>query len=135
MPTLHWIGKEKVMNHHRDVPFRVLEHQYAFTAGQEAKKEPTKSGNKIIHGDNLEALKALLPEYEGKVKGVKDFGCFVEILPGTDGLIHISEFSWEKTAKMEDVAKEGDVLKFKVVGKDPKTGKWKFMRKYLCAYM
>jgi polyribonucleotide nucleotidyltransferase len=70
-------------------------------------------------------------EYEGKVKAVKDFGCFVEILPGTDGLIHISEFSWEKVAKMEDVCKEGDVLKFKVVGKDPKTKKWKLSRKVL----
>ena len=64
-------------------------------------------------------------EYEGKVKTIKDFGVFVEILPSTDGLIHISEFSWEKVAKMEDVVKEGDVLKFKVVGKDPKTKKWK----------
>jgi polyribonucleotide nucleotidyltransferase len=70
-------------------------------------------------------------EYEGKVKAVKDFGCFVEILPGTDGLIHISEFSWEKVAKMEDVCKEGDVLKFKVVGKDPKTKKWKLSRRVL----
>ena len=70
-------------------------------------------------------------EYEGKVKAIKDFGCFVEILPGTDGLIHISEFSWEKVAKMEDVVKEGDVLKFKVVGKDPKTKKWKLSRKVL----
>ncbi len=70
-------------------------------------------------------------EYEGKVKAIKDFGVFVEILPGTDGLIHISEFSWEKVAKMEDVAKEGDVLKFKVVGKDPKTKKWKLSRKVL----
>jgi polyribonucleotide nucleotidyltransferase len=70
-------------------------------------------------------------EYEGKVKSVKDFGCFVEILPGTDGLIHISEFSWEKVAKMEDVCREGDVLKFKVVGKDPKTKKWKLSRKVL----
>ena len=70
-------------------------------------------------------------EYEGKVKGIKEFGCFVEILPGTDGLIHISEFSWEKTAKMEDVCKEGDVLRFKVVGKDPKTKKWKLSRKIL----
>jgi polyribonucleotide nucleotidyltransferase len=70
-------------------------------------------------------------EYEGKIKSVKDFGCFVEILPGTDGLIHISEFSWEKVAKMEDVCKEGDVLKFKVVGKDPKTKKWKLSRKVL----
>ncbi|MDP4866204.1 MAG: polyribonucleotide nucleotidyltransferase [Crocinitomicaceae bacterium] len=70
-------------------------------------------------------------EYEGKVKSVKDFGCFVEILPGTDGLIHISEFSWEKVAKMEDVCKEGDLLKFKVVGKDPKTKKWKLSRRVL----
>lgn len=70
-------------------------------------------------------------EYEGKVKAIKDFGCFVEILPGTDGLIHISEFSHEKVAKMEDVVKEGDVLKFKVVGKDPKTKKWKLSRKVL----
>ena len=70
-------------------------------------------------------------EYEGKVKSVKDFGCFVEIIPGTDGLIHISEFSWEKVAKMEDVCKEGDLLRFKVVGKDPKTKKWKLSRKVL----
>jgi len=70
-------------------------------------------------------------EYEGKVKSVKDFGCFVEIMPGTDGLIHISEFSWEKVAKMEDVCKEGDLLKFKVVGKDPKTKKWKLSRRIL----
>jgi polyribonucleotide nucleotidyltransferase len=70
-------------------------------------------------------------EYEGKVKAIKDFGVFVEILPGTDGLIHISEFSWEKVAKMEDVVKEGDVLKFKVVGKDPKTKKWKLSRRVL----
>ena len=70
-------------------------------------------------------------EYEGKVKSVKDFGCFVEILPGTDGLIHISEFAWEKIAKMEDACKEGDLLKFKVVGKDPKTKKWKLSRRVL----
>lgn len=68
MPTLHWIGKEKVVNHHLDVPFRVLQHGYGFHAGQGAGETPTASGNKIIHGDNLEALKSLLPEYEGKVK-------------------------------------------------------------------
>ena len=61
MPTLTWIGKEKVVNHHLDVPFRVLDHQYTFG-------DTSDSGNKIIHGDNLEALKALLPEYEGKIK-------------------------------------------------------------------
>jgi adenine-specific DNA-methyltransferase len=68
MPTLHWIGKEKVVNHHRDVPFRVLEHQYHFNAESAEQEGESSSRNKIIHGDNLEALKALLPEYEGKIK-------------------------------------------------------------------
>ncbi|MAP80779.1 MAG: type III restriction endonuclease subunit M [Aequorivita sp.] len=68
MPTLNWIGKEKVISHHQDVPYRVLEHKYGFTAVNGEQNEPTNSGNKIIHGDNLEALKSLLPEYEGKVK-------------------------------------------------------------------
>ena len=67
MPTLHWIGKDKVINHHLDVPFKVLEHFYGFDNGKQIQKE-TQSGNKIIHVDNLEALKALLPEYEGRVK-------------------------------------------------------------------
>jgi polyribonucleotide nucleotidyltransferase len=70
-------------------------------------------------------------EYEGKIKAIKDFGCFVEIIPGTDGLIHISEYSWERVQNMNDVCKEGDLLKFKVVGKDPKTKKWKLSRKVL----
>lgn len=78
MPTLHWIGKEKVINHHLDVPYRVLEHQYTFHASATSGASVTDTspvaealeatGNKIIHGDNLEALKALLPEYEGKIK-------------------------------------------------------------------
>lgn len=67
MPTLHWIGKEKVINHHLEVPFKVLEHSYGFSEGRRTNEE-THSGNKIIHGDNLEALKALLPEYEGRIK-------------------------------------------------------------------
>ncbi len=67
MPTLHWIGKEKVINHHLDVPYRVLEHSYGFDNGKQTDNE-TNSGNKIIHGDNLEALKSLLPEYEGRIK-------------------------------------------------------------------
>ncbi len=67
MPTLNWIGKDKVVNHHMDVPYKILEHQYGFDNGKQSENE-TNSGNKIIHGDNLEALKALLPEYEGKIK-------------------------------------------------------------------
>ena len=62
MPTLNWIGKDKVVNHHLDVPFRTLEKRYTFAAeGQDD------GGNMIIHGDNLYALKALLPMLEGKV--------------------------------------------------------------------
>lgn len=68
MPTLHWIGKEKVVNHHLEVPYRVLEHRFGYRADNAEDKSATNSGNMIIHGDNLEALKALLPEYEGKVK-------------------------------------------------------------------
>lgn len=69
MPTLNWIGKDKVINHHQDVPFRVLDHQYGFTP--DGKQEAlVNSGNLIIHGDNIEALKALLPQYESKVKCV-----------------------------------------------------------------
>lgn len=59
MPTLDWIGKDKVINHHMDVPYRVLDPQY--THGED-------TGNMIIHGDNLEALKSLLPQYEGKIR-------------------------------------------------------------------
>ena len=70
-------------------------------------------------------------EYEGKIKSIQAYGCFVEILPGVDGLIHISEFSWDRVEKMEDVCKEGDVVKFKVVSRDPKTKKWKLSRRIL----
>lgn len=67
MPPLEWIGKQKVINHHQQVPYRVLERQYSFdAAGQH--DEDNSSGNMIIHGDNLEALKALLPLYEGAIK-------------------------------------------------------------------
>lgn len=60
MPTLNWIGKEKVLTHHLDVPYRPLSLSYTYGAAQ--------SANKIIHGDNLLALKSLLPAYEGKIK-------------------------------------------------------------------
>jgi adenine-specific DNA-methyltransferase len=61
MPTLNWLGKDKVINHHQDVPFRVLDRKYGYGAD---------SGNILIHGDNLDALKALLPRFEGRVKCV-----------------------------------------------------------------
>lgn len=67
MPSLNWIGKEKIITHHADVPFRVLEHRYGFNSKYPDSTAPSGTGNKIIHGDNLAALKSLLPEYEGRV--------------------------------------------------------------------
>ena len=67
MPTLDWIGKSKVVNHHLDVLYKTLKRQYSFDKdGQHTKDNG--SENMIIHGDNLEALKSLLPQYEGKIK-------------------------------------------------------------------
>ena len=59
MPTLEWIGKDKVVNHHQEVPFRILDKKYTYNAES--------SENMIIHGDNLLALKSLLPKYEGLI--------------------------------------------------------------------
>ena len=67
MPTLEWIGKSKVINHHQEVPFRVLERKYSFDENGQH-NEDNGSKNMIIRGDNLEALKALLPRYEGRIK-------------------------------------------------------------------
>ena len=64
MPTLNWIGKEAVVKHHKEVPFRLLEPVPALSCG------PADSGNLIVQGDNLHALKALLPRYAGQVKCV-----------------------------------------------------------------
>lgn len=61
MATLNWIGKEAVVNHDKEVPFKLLEKVPSASVGKESK-------NLIIHGDNLEALKALMPFYKGKVK-------------------------------------------------------------------
>lgn len=64
MPTLDWMGKDKVVSHHRDVPYRVLER---VPEKGVLDSRGSDCGNMVIHGDNLEALKALLPEYEGRV--------------------------------------------------------------------
>ncbi|HQA02639.1 MAG TPA: site-specific DNA-methyltransferase, partial [Thermomonas sp.] len=62
MPSLNWIGKAAVVNHHQDVPFRLLEPVQSLSCGD------TETGNLIVQGDNLLALKALLPRYAGQVK-------------------------------------------------------------------
>lgn len=101
MPELTWIGKEKVVNHHQTVPFRVLERQYTYGAEQ--------SDNMVIHGDNLEALKALLPRYEGKIK------CIYIDPPyntGNEGWVYNDNVNDPKIKKWlgEVVGKEGEDL-------------------------
>lgn len=115
MPTLHWIGKEKVINHHQDVPYRVLEHKYTFANGVQTAPSPTEraggevSGNLILHGDNLEALKSLLPKYESKVK------CIYIDPPyntGNEGWVYNDNVNDPKINKWLNtvVGKEGDDL-------------------------
>jgi adenine-specific DNA-methyltransferase len=108
MPTLNWIGKDKVINHHMDVPYKILEHQYGFDNGEQSTSE-TSSGNKIIHGDNLEALKALLPEYEGKIN------CIYIDPPyntGNEGWVYNDNVNDPKMRKWleKTVGKEGEDL-------------------------
>jgi len=107
MPTLNWIGKEKVVNHHQDVPYKILEKQYTYTDGKES--STGKSENKIIHGDNLEALKSLLPQYEGKVD------CIYIDPPyntGNEGWVYNDNVNHPRLKKWlgEVVGKEGEDL-------------------------
>lgn len=85
----------------------------------------------------LERIKRIVavPEvnevYEGKVKSVVQFGAFVEVLPGKEGLLHISEIEWRRLNTVDEVLKEGDMVKVKVIEIDNKTGKLKLSRKAL----
>ena len=69
--------------------------------------------------------------YEGKVKSIMPFGAFVEFMSGKDGLLHISEVEHRRLDSMEGVLKEGDKIQVKLIGVDPKTGKFKLSRKVL----
>lgn len=70
-------------------------------------------------------------EYLGTVKAIAPYGAFVEILPGKDGLLHISEIDWKRVEKVEDVLKEGDKVKVKLIAIDERSGKLKLSRKVL----
>lgn len=77
-----------------------------------------------------------LPEvgevYDGVVKSIMPYGCFVEILPGKEGLLHISEIEWRRLESVEDAGiKEGDHIDVKLLEIDPKTGKYKLSRRVL----
>ncbi|MCF6186595.1 MAG: polyribonucleotide nucleotidyltransferase [Desulfobulbaceae bacterium] len=72
----------------------------------------------VKHIEGLTAMPEIGKIYEGEVKTVKDFGAFVQILPGTDGMVHISELKNERVNKVTDVLKEGDIVKVKVLDID-----------------
>ncbi|HMT73787.1 MAG TPA: polyribonucleotide nucleotidyltransferase [Chitinophagaceae bacterium] len=69
--------------------------------------------------------------YDSVVKSIMPFGAFVEFLPGKQGLVHISEISWKRLETLEGIVKEGDAMKVKLIGTDPKSGKFKLSRKAL----
>ncbi|MEO7394262.1 MAG: polyribonucleotide nucleotidyltransferase, partial [Chitinophagaceae bacterium] len=69
--------------------------------------------------------------YEATVKSIMPFGAFVEFLPGKQGLVHISEISWKRLETLEGIVHEGDVMTVKLIGTDPKSGKFKLSRKIL----
>ena len=85
----------------------------------------------------VERVKAIVavPEvgetYVGKVKSIKDFGAFIEFMPGKDGLLHISEIKWERVESMEGILEEGEEIKVKLIEVDKRTGKFRLSRKAL----
>lgn len=104
--------------------------------------EEGKEGRVEIFAEKLEDLKAAvarikgivaIPEvgevYEATVKSIMPYGAFVEFLPGKEGLLHISEVDWKRLDSLEGIIKEGDVVKVKYIGTDPKNGKAKLSRK------
>ncbi len=107
-------------------------------------EEVNNHGIVTVFADNGEARNAAVkwiksiavsPEegeiYTGKVKSILPFGAFIEIIPGKDGLLHISEIDWKRVEKVEDVLKEGDMVEVKLIEVDKKTGKLKLSRKVL----
>lgn len=103
MPTLNWIGKEAVVKHHKEVPFRLLEPVAELSVGD------ADSGNLIVQGDNLDALKALLPRYAGQVK------CIYIDPPyntGNEGWVYNDNVNSPEIRRWlgEVVGKEGDTL-------------------------
>ena len=95
------------------------------------------SSNQDDMDNAVERVKAIiaLPEvgetYSGKVKTIKDFGAFIEFMPGKDGLLHISEIKWERVETMEGVLEEGEEIKVKLIEVDKRSGKFRLSRKAL----
>ncbi|MCG8699399.1 MAG: S1 RNA-binding domain-containing protein, partial [Bacteroidales bacterium] len=96
-----------------------------FASSKEAIDEALKRVKGIV------AVPEIGEVYDGVVKSVVTFGAFVEIIPGKDGLLHISEIDWKRIANVEDVLKVGDKVQVKLIDIDEKSGKLKLSRKVL----
>ena len=101
-------------------------------------KVQVSGANKSIIDAALAKIRAIVavPEvgevYDGTVRSVMPYGCFVEFMPGKDGLLHISEIDWKRLETVEEAGiKEGDKIKVKLLDIDPKTGKFKLSHRVL----
>lgn len=92
-------------------------------------KEGVEKAHNWIKG--IVAVPTVGDVYEASVKSIMAFGAFVEFLPGKQGLVHISEISWKRLETLDGVLREGDKVKVKLIGTDPKSGKFKLSRKAL----
>lgn len=123
---------------------KIIQGIQADTGATIAITEDENNGIVEISGPNLEILNAAksrvkaivaLPEvgtvYTGKVKSIVSFGAFIEIMPGKEGLLHVSEIDWKRIESASDVMKENDMVEVKLIGVDEKTGKLKLSRRVL----
>ena len=105
---------------------------------------PETVGTATISGDNAESITMAVDQirrliqvptvgevYQAKVKSIMDYGAFVEFLPGKEGLLHISEISYTRLKSMEGIFTVGQEVPIKLVGVDPKSGKWRLSHKVL----
>jgi polyribonucleotide nucleotidyltransferase len=123
---------------------KIIQGIQADTGATIAITEDENNGIVEISGPNLEILNAAkarvkaivaLPEvgevYNGKVKSIVAFGAFIEIMPGKEGLLHVSELDWRRVESASEILKENDMVEVKLIGVDEKTGKLKLSRRAL----
>jgi polyribonucleotide nucleotidyltransferase len=123
---------------------KIIQGIQADTGATIAITEDENNGIVEVSGPNLEILEAAkarvkaivaLPEvgevYNGKVKSIVAFGAFIEIMPGKEGLLHVSELEWHRVESASEILKENDMVEVKLIGVDEKTGKLKLSRRAL----
>ena len=123
---------------------KIIQGIQADTGATIAITEDENNGIVEVSGPNLEILEAAkarvkaivaLPEvgeiYKGKVKSIVAFGAFIEIMPGKEGLLHVSELDWKRVESASDILKENEIVEVKLIGVDEKTGKLKLSRRAL----